>query len=252
MTHAESSFKRNVVAIIQARMSSTRLPRKVMASILKRPLLSFLLERVSRAARVDKVIVATTIDPSDDPLVAWCERAKVAYFRGSLEDVLSRYLAAATHHRADVIVRICSDCPLIDPAIIDEVIERYFASQADYASNTLQRTYPRGMDVEVFSYDTLVKTEKAAMFAGEREHVTPYIYRHPELFRLHGVQQAKDESHLRLTVDTKEDLQLISLLLEALYPTHPNFTLADIMACLREHPTWMHINAAIQQKKLIL
>jgi len=176
--------KQKVVVIIQARMKSSRLPGKVMLQVLKRPLLSYLLERVGEVGTTNEMIVATGNHPDDQPIVELCQEQGIRVFRGSDEDVLDRYLQAAREYHADVVVRITADCPLIDPNIIERVIRFYLDNTYDYVSNTLVRTYPRGMDAEVFSRTTLEKTAYEAKAASEREHVTLFMYRHPEMFRL--------------------------------------------------------------------
>lgn len=237
---------------VQARMGSTRLPGKVLKTILKKPLLEFLIERLEKVTQADGFCILTTTNKEDDAIVNFCEERKVKYYRGPDEDVLARYYQVAQKRRPDAIVRITSDCPLIDPAIIDEVISAYKEAwpQFSYVSNGLERTYPRGMDVEVFSFDALEEAALNAKNPEEREHVTPYIYRHPETFCLCNVSEEKDLSDYRLTVDTIEDFELIRLILEDIYPINPTFNLQDIMRVFKEHPDWKLINAHIKQKNL--
>jgi spore coat polysaccharide biosynthesis protein SpsF len=241
-----------VIAIVQARLSSTRLKGKVLKPILGRPLLWYVVSRLQRAAKVHKVLVATSIDASDDALAEWCAQEGIGCYRGNLDDVLERFASAADQELGNIIVRICGDCPLIDPAIVDKAIEEFCTPLGvyDYMSNTLERTYPRGMDVEVFSIEALNIAAHKAQLQPEREHVTPYLYLHPERFRLGAFKQDIDQSHLRLTVDTERDLQLITLLLEELLPRNPHFDLQDIIECLQKHPDWQKINAEVQQKEL--
>ncbi|MGZ3633053.1 MAG: cytidylyltransferase domain-containing protein [Parachlamydiaceae bacterium] len=240
-----------VVAIIQARQGSTRLPQKSMMPILGKPLLGYVIEQVSRAQSVQNVVVATTALPMDDAIQAYCTEQDVPCFRGPVEDVLERYLKAAEMFQADVVVRITGDCPLIDPALIDLVVSRYLESYpiSDYASNVMNRTYPRGMDVEVFSFKALNQAAEDATAKGEREHVTLYLYSHPELFSLISVEGSVDDSHYRLTVDTQEDFVLIKKIIEHLYPQNPHFTLKQILEVLAQHPGWKKMNAHIEQKK---
>lgn len=247
-----SSLHRKIVIIIQARMGSTRLPGKSMKELLGMPMLAFLLERLSLVKLADSIVVATSDKPEDDSIAALCEAKKIPCFRGSEEDVLSRYKGAAEKAHATAVVRISGDCPLMDPAIVDQIIQRYIdlAPEVDYVSNTLERTFPRGMDVELFSKSALDQAEEQSKKREEREHVTPYIYRHPELFHLHNVRASKDHSSLRLTVDTPADFQLIHLICEALYPTKPQFTLEDILKLFHKHPEWISINADIKQKTI--
>ncbi|NLX01599.1 MAG: NTP transferase domain-containing protein, partial [Syntrophomonadaceae bacterium] len=165
------------VIIDQARMTSTRLPGKVMKEVLGKPLLEYQIERLKRTNEADELVIATTTNNTDQPIVEICKRLGVAYYRGSEEDVLSRYYEAATKFGADVVVRVTSDCPLIDPTVVDKVIKHYKDNwdKYDYVSNTLTRTYPRGMDTEVFSYKVLQEVYYNAQEQPEREHVTPYI-----------------------------------------------------------------------------
>ncbi|WKA47114.1 glycosyltransferase family protein [Geobacillus zalihae] len=241
-----------VAAIIQARMGSTRFPGKVLKKVLGKTLLEYQIERVKRAKTIDEIIIATTTKESDDPIVQLCQQLSIPYYRGSEEDVLSRYYEAATEFGVDVVVRLTSDCPIIDPNVIDKVVEHYLENKDryDYVSNTLTRTYPRGLDTEVMSYEVLKKAHDEAKELIYREHVTAYIYHHPDQFRLCNVSNEKDESKHRWTVDTEEDFLLIKNILETLYPLNPLFTLEDVIQILRDKPEWVEINAHIQQKKL--
>jgi spore coat polysaccharide biosynthesis protein SpsF len=239
-----------VVIIDQARMTSTRLPGKVMKSIMGKSLLEYQLERLERSRFAQEIVVAATTNESDAPIVDLCRRVGVSLFRGSEEDVLSRYYGAAKAYRADVIVRVTSDCPLIDPKIVDKAISFYInhAKQYDYVSNTLERSYPRGMDCEVFPYGVLEEAHVEATAQPDREHVTPFIYRHPERYRLANIAHYEDQSHHRWTVDTIEDFELIKRMMEALYLTNRRFTMQDCLALLDRHPDWEAINANVEQK----
>jgi spore coat polysaccharide biosynthesis protein SpsF len=239
-----------VAAIIQARMNSTRLPGKILYKVLDTTLLAFQIERVRCATLIDEIIIATTTNPVDEPIVDLCRKLGVAYYRGSELDVLTRYYETATVFKADVIVRLTSDCPVIDPFTVDRVISHYLFQSAnvDYVSNILKRSYPRGMDTEVFSIKALRIAQHQATQMHDREHVTPYIFTNPERFRLGSIEYLSNESHHRWTVDTIEDFQLISMIIETLYPSKPNFTLEDMLVLLKEHPEWSKINAFIQQK----
>lgn len=234
--------------IIQARMSSTRLPGKVIKPIMGKPLLSLLLERVRRVHAAHSTIIAISTNPADTVIENLCNKEKTPVFRGSEENVLDRYYQTALQFSCDAIVRITSDCPLIDPSIIDEAIQIFIEQKADYVSNTLNRTFPRGMDVEVFSFKSLEESFKKATKSSEKEHVTPYIYQHPAHFKLHNFTYSTDKSSYRLTVDTPEDLLLITKIYENLYPKNKNFSLQDILKLLEENPSWKNINADIQQK----
>lgn len=240
-----------VVAIIQARMGSTRLPGKVLKKVMDTTLLEYQLERVRRSALIGQIIVATTVREDDNAIVRLCEELGVNVYRGSENDVLSRYYEAAVHNKADVIVRLTSDCPLIDPEVIDGVIQLYLESVgADYASNALIRTFPRGLDTEVFSFQTLEEAYLKAKLPSEREHVTSYIHSQPERFKLINFSNDQDVSCHRWTVDTKEDYALIQQILQTLYPVKPDFTMQDVLDLLEQHPAWVELNAHIEQKKL--
>lgn len=236
--------------IVQARMGSTRLPGKVLEMALGRPLLFYLVERLKRCKAIDEFVIATTTNPLDQQIVDFCKKNDAPYYRGSEEDVLGRFWHVAKEYEAEIIVRVCGDCPLIDPAVIDQVITLYKESypKYDYVSNTLTRTYPRGMDVEVFSFAALESAHQYSSLRNEREHVTPFIYRHPDRYRLGALTRTPDSSHYRLTLDTKEDLDLIKKLIEANYPKNPYFGLAELIASLESHPSWAKINEGVEQK----
>ncbi|RYD06306.1 hypothetical protein N752_05280 [Desulforamulus aquiferis] len=176
------------VIIVQARMTSTRLPGKVLKTVLGKALLEYQIERLKMVQLAEQIIIATTINSTDQPIIDLCQRLSVPYYRGSEDDVLARYYEAATLYGADAIVRVTSDCPLIDPTVIDEVIDYYISNECDYVSNTMDRTYPRGMDTEVFSYKVLKEAFKNAVELPEREHVTPFIYHRPEKYSLESVK----------------------------------------------------------------
>lgn len=237
--------------IVQARMTSTRLPGKVLKKVLGKPLLVYQLERLLRVKLADEIVIATTTNETDLPIVKLCSDLAIPCFRGPEEDVLARYYGAARQFPGEVIVRLTSDCPLIDPQVIDKVIQHYLNSpQLDYVSNVLERSYPRGMDTEVFSFKALQEAYLEAADHSQREHVTPFIYHQPSRFSLANVSYQEDQSRHRWTVDTPEDLELVTRILEALYPYKPQFTLGDILSLLVEQPHWMAINENIEQKKL--
>lgn len=242
----------HIEAFIQARMESTRLPGKIFKKVLGRPLLDFLIERISQSKEIDDIVILTTYKRDDDVIVSYCQDRNFPFFRGSEEDVLDRYYQAALDRELDAIVRITADCPLIDPEIIDQIVRTFKEAnpKLDYVSNTLERTFPRGLDVEVFSFPVLQQTAMHALKLEEREHVTPYIHRHPELFRLKNIGHTPLLNFHRWTVDTSEDFVLIRLILEHLYPSHPQFRLHDILQLLDQHPSWIEINAHVEQKKI--
>lgn len=221
--------------------------------VLGKPLLSYQLERLRSVQSADDVVVATTTNATDEPIVELCRELDIPYVRGSETDVLDRYWQTAKQHQADVVVRVTSDCPLIDPGVIDELMTFYVinAHQYDYVSNVLEnrRTYPRGLDAEVFPFGVLDEIKALADEPAYREHVTLYIYRHPERYRLHGLScHDGNLSHHRWTVDTPEDFELIRHVLSTLYPQNPEFTFRHVLALLDQNPEWCQLNAAIQQK----
>lgn len=242
-----------VAIISQARMTSTRLPGKVMKTILGKTLIGLQVERLRRVRNADCIVVATTTNASDDALAEHCRKdLGVAVFRGDENDVLARYHGAAKEIGADVVVRVTSDCPVIDPEVSAALIGRFLESRSDcdYLSNTLDRTYPRGMDTEVMSFAVLDIAFREARKPYEREHVTPFLYGHPERFRIQQFTRETDDSIHRWTVDTPEDFELVKRIVESLYPQNASFSLEDILKLLRQHPDWARINAHVEQKKL--
>lgn len=229
-------------------MTSTRLPGKVLIPIAGRPMLSWQLERMRHAARLDRIVIATTTNATDDPIVAWCGEQACEVTRGSETDVLSRYAQAARQHGAGTVVRLTSDCPLIDPALVDEAVGRFQATGCDYLSNMLQPSFPYGLAVEVMTAQALLEAQQEAADPQEREHVTPFIYWRPERFRLESLATSPDLSHHRWTVDTPQDFELVSRILQALAARQPAFTWKDVLELLAQHPEWVKINAQIEQK----
>ena len=219
-----------MLTILQARMSSTRLPGKVMRPILGEPMLARQIERVLRATRIGRLVVATSSGADDDPIEALCELLGVACFRGSLDDVLGRFAAAAeAFGPSDQIVRLTGDCPLADWTVIDAVIDLHMAERADYTSNTQKLTYPKGLDVEVFKVSALQAAQRESADPYEREHVTAFIYRRPERFRLANLERKPPLGDLRWTVDTPADFAFVERVYAALYPGDPAFTSDDVV-----------------------
>lgn len=239
-----------VVAIIEARMKSTRLPGKNLRPILGKPMLEMLVDRLRHAKSLDGVVVATTIDPSDDAIEETCNRIGVGCYRGSMDDVLDRVLRAAQTFGVKTIVEITGDCPLTDPMMVDEIVDIYRSSGCDYAGNVRPSTYPVGLAVQVFATHVLEETERSTQDPADREHVSLYIYEHPERFSLRNVESGLPEKYrsYRLTVDTPEDFALVSAVFEALYPTNPAFGLAEILGYLDSNPELLDLNRNIQQK----
>jgi len=245
--------KIRVVILVQARMGSTRLPGKVLKEVMDKPLLQYLIERLRMVELADEIVIATTTNPEDSKIVDFCHREKIPLFRGESEDVLDRFYNAAKAFKADAIVRITADCPLIDPKLITQVIQYYLDHypEYDYVSNSHIRSFPIGMDAEIFSMKALEEAFHESSLPEEREHVTPFIYRRPNRYNSSVITHKPDLSHLRLTVDTQEDFDLITHLLTYLYPKNKLFSLADLTKTLLEdHPEWVKINAHVKQKTL--
>ncbi|MGO9114470.1 MAG: cytidylyltransferase domain-containing protein [Thermoguttaceae bacterium] len=239
----------NIVAIVQARMGSTRLPGKAFLDLAGEPMLARVMARCQRAKTLKRTIVATTTEPADDVLCDLCTARGWPFYRGSQDDVLDRYYQTAKLHDVDVVVRITSDCPVIDPDVIDLTVDELLRLQpdCDYVSNgDPPRPFPRGLDVEAFRFQALKRTWREAREAAFREHVTLYIHRHPEAFRMAAVLADRDYSDQRWTVDTPEDRALILKLFE--HFGHDRFGWRDILVALSEHPEWREINRHIQQK----
>lgn len=238
-----------ILGILQARMSSSRLPGKTLRPLLGKPLLFRQWERLQKTKKIDQWILATSTDPSDDALETFCCENSLKFFRGSLNDVLDRFYQAALPLRPDHIVRITGDCPLADPALIDQIIDFHLKGNFDYSSNTIPPTFPDGLDAEMFRFACLEKGWKEAKLPSQREHVTPFIYQQPNRFRLGSYKNNIDLSGLRWTVDEKEDLKLIMKIYEALYPHNPNFSTSDILTLLNKHPEWGMINSKYQRNE---
>ncbi len=249
---AAPKAKPYTVIIVQARMGSTRLPGKTMKHVIGRPLLSFAIERLQRTTQCDEILVATTRNPKDQKIIDFCRNEHIYFYVGDEDDVLDRYYQAAKTSGAEAIVRVTGDCPLTDPKVVDHIVSIFHENypKYDYVSNVIDRTYPRGLDVEVFSMRCLEEMKRYATSPDEREHVTTYVLHHPDRFNTHSVTQADDHSFHRWTVDTEDDLQLVTQIIEELYPTKSNFSTNDVLALLEANPDWLEINAHVEQKKM--
>lgn len=241
-----------IIAVIQARMGSTRLPGKVMMKIKGKSVLAHVISRVKQSKEIDDIVIATTTKADDDAIVEEANKLNVKCFRGSEDDVLSRYYYAAKENKADVVVRITSDCPLIDPHVIDETISFYKKNEYVYVANagpnSDQRTYPRGLDTEVFSLNQLVIAYKEANEIYQREHVTPYIYESNN--NIFYYKNDIDYSKQRWTLDTFEDFKLITTIYEELYNGQHDFYLKEIMELFERKPELFNINCHVKQKHL--
>jgi len=238
-----------VVAIVQARMGSTRLPGKVLQDLEGETVLARVVTRLRRARLINEFLVATTDRAADDAIVKECRSLAVPVFRGEQDDVLDRYFRAAQLAKAEIVVRITSDCPLIDPEITDKTIAAFLEARPDYASNSLVRTYPRGLDTEVMSFATLGRAWQEARKPHEREHVTPYVYQHPAEFKLLSVTGEADHSAHRWTVDTPEDLELVRAIYSRL-KGNANFLWRDVLDLLDREPGLLELNGSVLQKAL--
>lgn len=245
-----------IAAIIQARISSTRLPGKILKRLPYKSgtsVLEQVIRRVKASKLASEVMVATTKDREDDRIIRLAEKEKVMWSRGENADVLSRYYFAAKENKIDVIVRITSDCPCIDPEIVDKVIEKNIETRSDYTSNASRRTFPVGLDVEVISFSALEKAYKNSKEPFEREHVAPYVYKsHPEGFKISSVE-AKGKLRrpdIRITLDTEEDYALLCSIYDSLYPKDRMFHVEDIIDLINEKPWLLSINKKITHKRI--
>jgi spore coat polysaccharide biosynthesis protein SpsF len=230
-------------------MGSSRLPGKVLEEIGGKTMLARVVRRLRRATLLDEVIVASTVTPADEAVAVECIRLEAPCFRGSEEDVLDRYYRAALTHRAEAVVRITADCPFIEPVIVDRVVRAFLDEGPDYASNTLKRTYPRGLDTEVVSTAALERAWREATLEHQRVHVTPYIYQNVNLFRLLPVIGESDYSRYRWTVDTRQDLEFARAVYARLNQDEA-FTWRAVLALLEREPTLIELNRHVDQKLL--
>ena len=240
------------VAIIQARMGSTRLPNKVLSDIVGRPMLWHILNRVKKSEFIDDIILATTTDKKDDDIVEFAKEHGIIIFRGSNDDVLDRYYQAANENNVKNIVRITADDPLKDPDVIDKIIKIYKKNGLDYVSNTIEPTYPLGLDTEVFSFEALERAWNEADKKFEREHVTPYIWMNPDKFDILNVRyEGEDLSDLRWTVDTKEDLCFARAVYDKLFKDEKVFLMNDVLNLLEKYPEISRINDKVRGKNIL-
>jgi len=239
-----------IAAIIQVRVDSTRLSGKVLKRVLGKAIFEHQIMRVKRARRLDSVIIATTTKESDDAIVRIADKLNIPFFRGSEEDLLDRYYQAACKFGVDDIVRITGDCPLIDPQSIDLIVGYYITNKDkfDYVSNVHPPTYPDGYDVEVFKFAALERSWREAKLPSEREHVYPYMFKVPKMFKTHNITCESDLSHIRLTLDEEDDLTLIRKIYRRLYPKNPHFGLKDVLELLEQNPRLVEINQHVAAK----
>ena len=238
----------NTIAIIQARMGSDRLPGKVLLKACGKTLLELMIERVTKAKEIDKIVIVTSNEKQDDVIVELCKKNRIAYFRGSENDVLGRYKKSADKFDAKTIVRLTGDNPITDPKIIDKVVKKFHSGNFDFVSNfyPYPRTYPEGFSVEVFSKEILDEGYYKMQKPSDREHVTFFIWMQPKKYKIFRVDNNKDISKYRLTLDYEEDYQVIKKIFEELYPNNPSFSMEEVILWLEKNPEIKKINSHIQ------
>lgn len=236
-------------------MGSTRLPGKVMLDLCGIPVIEHVVNRLNKSNLIDKIIIATSVDSNNQPLIDFCIEKDISYFVGSEDDVLDRYYQTAIDNNIkpdDVIIRITSDCPLIDSFVVDKVIEEHVSGDNDYTTNVIECTYPDGLDCEVFNFSTLKDTWINANLSSQREHVTLYIRDNPDKFKLGNVRNDKDLSDLRWTLDEKEDFIFIKEVYKNLFTKNSLFTMHDILDLLNEKPELLEINSQFDRNEGLL
>ena len=241
---------KKICATIEVRMTSSRLPGKVLMDIMGKPAVQHIIERVKRSQYIDEVVVATTVNPLDDPIVELCRQIGCKYYRGSEEDVLLRVLDAAKSVDADIIVEIVGDCLVVDWRIADKLIEAFFAGEYHYASNALERTYPLGFNVQVFPVSVLDEVDRLTKDPVDHEHVTFYIYNHPEKFRLFNMKAPESMTypHIEITLDTKEDYEMIKSIYEELYTENTDFSAEEVVSLLLDKPEILKIADNVKRR----
>ena len=241
------------VAIIQARCGSTRFPSKIFVDLASKPLIWHVVNRLKYCTLIDKIIIATTTNQNDDRLAKWAEEENLLVYRGSEVDVLNRYYSAAKTfglHGNDIIIRITADDPFKEPALIDHIIDVVLKGEADFAYNNNPPTFPEGLDCEVFTMSALEKAETSSVDPYEREHVTQYMYRHPELFKGKNISQKEDLSYLRFTLDTPIDYQMVQTVYNHLYKDNRIFVLRDILELFQKYPEIPYINSKVPRSTM--
>jgi len=241
---------KRTVAIIEARMTSSRLPGKVLLPVRGRPMLTYLVERLRRVPSIQKIVLATTVNRIDDTLEDFARQIGISCFRGSEVDVMQRVIDAADSVQTDIIVEITGDCPIIDPRIVEQTIRIFFHNDCDYATNAHVRSYPDGMDVQVYALETLKRSAALTRDPLDREHVTSYIRQHPELFRQVNLVAPPDLHwpELGLTLDEVQDYELLKTLIEYFGEDHPDFGCREVIGLLRARPEWVAINQMVRRK----
>lgn len=234
---------KRILCVLQARLSSSRLPGKVLEPVLDEPMIGRQVERIRRAKRIDHLVVATSDEPSDDPLARYCSEAGIDCQRGSLTDVLGRFAMVAERYHPEQVMRLTADCPLTEASLLDRVVEQHLAQGNDYTSNVHDRSFPDGLDVELFSAQVLMRAQAQVRSDFEREHVTPWMYRTGPALKRGAVLDSVNRAGERWVVDHPEDLVFVRRVYQALYPSNPAFDMQDILALLDREPTLRAINA---------
>lgn len=239
------------VAIIQARMSSSRLPGKVLKTILGKPMLGYIVERLVWVKQIDEIVVATSREASDQPICTFCRENKIACYRGDLNDVLGRFYQTAQEYKADTVIRVTGDCPCVDPELVTQLINLFQREKYDHIGIATgagaifdEARFPNGLDAECFRYESLEKAWQEAAEPADREHVTPYIWRNKDVFKCGSLKPEKDYSHIRLSVDHQEDFELVSKIYEALYKPEKPFVMQDIINYLGANSELLNLNQA--------
>lgn len=238
-----------IIAILQARMSSSRLPGKVLRPIMDKPMLAYQIERIKKAAKLDKIILATSTEEQDQALVELAKQLQIEAYQGSLENVLERFYYAGYQYKADHVMRLTGDCPLIDPQLLDQLVDFHLAGQFDYSANCLQPSFPDGLDAEIMRWSVLEEAFHEAQLFSEKEHVTPFIHKRPERYQLGHFKNAQDYSSLRWTVDELKDFELIENIYQNLFPKNPNFTWQDVLQYVEANPNLKNYNTQYERNE---
>lgn len=238
-----------ILAILQVRFSSSRLPGKVLKPIMGKPMLAYQLERLARCKKIDRLIVATSDHPEDQAIAHLCNELNISCFHGPLEDVLARFYLAAEQYQPTHVVRLTGDCPLADPAVIDELITLHLEGGYDYSSNCHIPSYPDGLDAEILTYQSLKTIYQQAQTPAEHEHVTYYVHQHKAEFNIGLLSRTPSLAQLRWTVDEPADFELVKHIYEHLYPLNPNFSTNDILSLIEREPELATLNTQHQRNE---
>lgn len=244
--------RKHIVASIEARMTSTRLPGKILMPCVGKPMLELLVERVKQSKYIEDIMIATTTNNTDDMTVDCAKRLGIGYYRGSEEDVVGRVTEAMTEAKADIVVQLTGDCPLLDWNVIDQLIRLYMFNNFDYVSNTLIRSYPRGLDVQITSLKVLQESLHIARDLPQHEHVYLSVYENPDKFKLFNLIASSElcRPDLRWTLDTQDDFNFIDAIYNHFYKKNPAFTSREIISYLEKYPEIVELNRDVQQKKV--